>query len=287
VNLVPDADFAYQTGLRVHLSSYDLYGFAILSSTDFRRTMQFAMLWHKLATPLVDMWFEETNGNGVWTVMPLPHPAVDPSLYRFIVEVQFGHMVSLLRDVMGAAFAPTELDVTFARQGAMPACVEPPCTKIRFAQPENRLLFDACWLDRAARLGNSITYPGIVKMCDALLQQLTLRSGLAGQVREVLLSSIGHDASLATVSERLKTPQRTLRRRLREEGTSFREVAEHLRTQLAIKYLRDTDMTVEDIAFALAFSDAANFRHAFRRWTGKSPAQLRCSCSAPEQSHIG
>jgi AraC-like DNA-binding protein len=112
-------------------------------------------------------------------------------------------------------------------------------------------------------------------MCDALLEELELRSGLAGRVRDVLLSSIAHDTSLASVSERLKIPQRTLRRRLREEGTSFREIAEHLRMQLAIKYLRDTDLTVEDIAFALGFSDAANFRHAFHRWTGKSPNQSR------------
>jgi AraC-like DNA-binding protein len=89
------------------------------------------------------------------------------------------------------------------------------------------------------------------------------------------LRKLGHDTSLASVSEQLKIPQRTLRRRLHEEGTSFREIGEDLRTQLAVKYLRDTDLSVEDIAFALGFSDAANFRHAFRRWTDKSPSEFR------------
>jgi AraC-like DNA-binding protein len=45
--------------------------------------------------------------------------------------------------------------------------------------------------------------------------------------------------------------------------------------QCAVKYLRDTDLTNEDIALALGFSDAANFRQAFRRWTKKSPSQFK------------
>jgi AraC-like DNA-binding protein len=131
------------------------------------------------------------------------------------------------------------------------------------------------WLDAPATLGNPITYPSVVGLCDALLEELELRSGLAGQVRGVLARKLGHETSLASVSEQLKVPPRTLRRRLLEEGTSFREIGEHLRTQLAVKYLRDTDLSVEDIAFALGFSDAANFRHAFRRWTDKSPNEFR------------
>jgi AraC-like DNA-binding protein len=66
-----------------------------------------------------------------------------------------------------------------------------------------------------------------------------------------------------------------LRRKLREEKTSFRNVVDELRMQMAIRYLRDTDLTVEDIAESLGFSDAANFRHAFRRWTNAAPGQFR------------
>jgi AraC-like DNA-binding protein len=191
-------------------------------------------------------------------------------------------MVSMHRDFMGAAFAPSELHVTFGKQSAVEAFVETLSCKMFFAQAKNRLVFDACWLNAPATLGNAITNHTVVAMCDALLE-LELRSGLAGRVRDVLLSSIADDTSLASVSERLKIPQRTLRRRQRAEGTSFREIAEHLRTQLAIKYLRDTDLTVEDIAFALRFSDAANFRHAFHRWTGKSPGQRYRYRDGPER----
>jgi AraC-like DNA-binding protein len=275
VRLAPHPHFAYLTGLRFHVSTYGMYGFALLSSTNFRQTMQIAMQYHQLATPLSEIFFKERGGKGVWTIAPIPHPVVDAGLYKFIVELQFGHTVSLQRDIMGPAFAPSELHVTFAQPGVVQAFAKPFGCEILFAQPENRLIFDAAFLDVPATLGNPITYPTVVGLCDALLEELELGSGLAGQVRGVLVRKLGHDTSLASVSEQLKIPQRTLRRRLLEEGTSFREIGEHLRTQLAVKYLRDTDLSVEDIAFALGFSDAANFRHAFRRWTDKSPNEFR------------
>ena len=64
-------------------------------------------------------------------------------------------------------------------------------------------------------------------------------------------------------------------RALGSQNTSFRELFDELRASLAVKYLRDTDMKSEDIALALGFSDAANFRHAFRRWTNESPSEFK------------
>jgi AraC-like DNA-binding protein len=275
VRLATNPHFAYLTGLRIHVSTYGMYGFALLSSTNFRETMQIAMQFHQLATPLTEMLFKEANGRGVWTIAPLPHQLIDADLYKFLVELQFGHIVSMHRDVMGPSFAPSLIHVTYAEPHGVQGFARPFGCEIFFSQPENRLMFDAAWLDPPAMLGNPVTHPSVVALCDTLLEELELRSGLAGKVREVLLRNLGHDTSLASVSEQLKIPQRTLRRRLLEEGTSFREIAEHLRKQLAIKYLRDTDLSVEDIAFALGFSDASNFRHALRRWTDKSPNEFR------------
>jgi AraC-like DNA-binding protein len=77
------------------------------------------------------------------------------------------------------------------------------------------------------------------------------------------------------VASKLKTSTRTLRRKLELEGTSFRDLVDELRAQVAIRYVHDTDFTIEDVAFRLGFSDAAAFRHAFRRWTNSSPQEFR------------
>jgi hypothetical protein len=58
--------FAYSAGLRFHVTDYGMYGFAMLSSTNYRRTMQFAVEYHQLATPLAEIDFKEAGGCGIW-----------------------------------------------------------------------------------------------------------------------------------------------------------------------------------------------------------------------------
>ena len=107
------------------------------------------------------------------------------------------------------------------------------------------------------------------------MEEFNLRIGLVGKVRQVLLANLMRAISFGEVAKHLNTSVRTLRRKLREEDTSFRNLADELRMQMAIKYLRDTNLTVADIAEALGFSEEANFRHAFRRWTKAAPHQFR------------
>src|SRR5208337_2953537 len=108
---------AYRAGLQFHVSAYGMYGFAILSSTNFRQTMYFATKYHELAAPLADIAFSEEGGLGIWTIVPLALPQPDPSLYRFVTEAQFGVHASLHCDIMGAFFAPKELHVTYKPAG--------------------------------------------------------------------------------------------------------------------------------------------------------------------------
>jgi len=270
-----DPRFAFQAGLRFHVSSYGMYGFAILSSTNFRQTMHFAENYHELATPLADVSFKEEDDRGVWTIVPIPHPRVDAPLYKFLVELQFGIHVSLHRDVMGPSFVPRELHVTYGPPRDAQSYANTFGCEVLYRQAENKLVFDAAWLDGAPALGNEITYLAITELCDDLMEDLQLRIGLAGKVRELLLVNLVRPTSFNAIAKHLHMTTRTLRRKLLEENTSFRQQLNELRTYVAIKYLRDTKLTVEDIAGVLGFSDAANFRHAFRRWTKGAPLEIR------------
>jgi AraC-like DNA-binding protein len=81
--------------------------------------------------------------------------------------------------------------------------------------------------------------------------------------------------SFDAVARRLKMSTRTLKRKLRQEGTSYRNIVDDLRTQLAIEYLRDTKLAMDDVASCLGFRDVASFRDAFRRWTKETPSAFR------------
>ena len=274
MRLSRDPHLAFNVGSSIHLSTYGMYGYAMLCSMDFRTTMDFAVRYHQLATPLTNIAFEETGKYAAWVITPLPHPRVDAPLYQFLTELQIGIHISLMRDVMGASFTPLSIAVT--SQGSETGLTaELTGCQVHVAQPATRIVLDIAWLDKAPILGNRATHAAVLEICDRLLTELGQRSGVAGRVREVLLENISNRPDVETVAKRLRTTERTLRRQLRAQQTSFRELLDELRMQLAIKYLRDTDMTGEDIAVAIGFSDAANFRHAFRRWTRESPSEFK------------
>ena len=69
--------------------------------------------------------------------------------------------------------------------------------------------------------------------------------------------------------------ERTLGRRLADEGLNFAEVLQRLRHDLAIRYLNDRKLHVSTIAWLLGFQQVSAFTHACRRWTGKTPSEMR------------
>ena len=267
--------FAYHAGLRFHASTQGMYGFAILSSTDHRKTIKLAVEYHRLATPLADIAFREEDGRGVWVVSPAPYPEVDAALYRFLVDMQFGIHISLHRDVMGPSFAPVEIHLRYEPPADVQYCRDAFGCPVLFGQSENRLLFDAAWLNNTAQLGNDITNSVVLRLCDELLDDFQLRAGVSGKVRDVLVTALDRPKPFDAVARELKLSPRTLRRRLQEEGKTFRDVLDKLRMYVAVKYLRDTALTVDDIADAVGFRDGASFRHAFHRWTQSSPQEFR------------
>lgn len=95
------------------------------------------------------------------------------------------------------------------------------------------------------------------------------------QVRVFLARHSPPDASLAAAAKALGLTPRTLMRRLGRERSSFQEVKDGLRRDLALRWLLDEGRSVEEISQDLGFSAAANFHRAFRRWTGETPGNMR------------
>jgi AraC-like DNA-binding protein len=82
-------------------------------------------------------------------------------------------------------------------------------------------------------------------------------------------------ASLEDVAQHLAMAPRSLRRRLDEEQTSFRNLVEAERKQLAVQLLEGTDMKLDEMALQLGYSDTASFTRAFRRWFNRAPGEYR------------
>ena len=275
IRLSRDPHLPYRIGTSIHISAYGMYGFAILCCPDFRKTMAFAEMYHALAAPLATITFTEKEGFASWVIEPNARAATNPQVYRFITEMQVGIHISLMRDIMGPAFTPDRISVSYPQAHDFGLPADQIGCRLNFAGGANQMIFKSAWLDQAANLGNRTTYPAVVALCDELLTDLKSRIGVAGELRALLIRDIASPPTLAAIAKLLEVSDRSLRRQLREQGISFRGLLDELRMQIALKYLRTTRLANEDIALALGFSDAANFRRAFRRWTNKSPSEIR------------
>ncbi|MEM7074738.1 MAG: helix-turn-helix domain-containing protein [Pseudomonadota bacterium] len=101
-------------------------------------------------------------------------------------------------------------------------------------------------------------------------------SPMTHRVRASLLEALATtDPTIAHVTARLNISKSTLQRRLREEGTSFQDILDTTRLELAMRYLKSSFMSNQQIAHLLGYRDTSAFQRAFRKWTGTTPQKLR------------
>lgn len=113
-----------------------------------------------------------------------------------------------------------------------------------------------------------------IRQCDELMHVRRRRRGLAGPVRERLCRDPGNLPSMALVAAELCVSERTLHRRLAEENTGYRQLADGVRARAAAALL-SSNLTVEEAGRRLGYAEVAAFTRAFVRWTGESPSVYR------------
>ena len=117
----------------------------------------------------------------------------------------------------------------------------------------------------------------LLKYCEAALaDRRGDNSQLRTRVENAISSVLPHGkVRVEDVARSLGMSKRTLARRLSDEGLNFTEILQQLRRDLAVRYLDDRRLHVSKIAWLLGFREVSAFTHAFKRWTGKTPSQIR------------
>lgn len=113
------------------------------------------------------------------------------------------------------------------------------------------------------------------RQCEFLVAQLDRYSGSTEEIRRHLLARPGHFPGLEEIAIELGRSARRLRRQLQVEGCSYSLLVSELRYQLAREYLELSNLSIHEIADLLGYSEPSNFTHAFRKWSGRAPAQYR------------
>jgi len=199
------------------------------------------------------------------------------SYNRFVVDSIFASWLQQLSDLSGVEIRAQKVEIEFDAPDYAAdyagLCSQP----VVFGAGANQLRLD----NAALGLRNPQHCPGtwhhLLQLCEKELEQLTRTRSLRERISQLLgpLLNGGREPELDEIAARLKLPAWTLRRKLAEEGTGFRNVLNDTRRDLAMTYIRDTELAFGEIAYLLGFASAEAFQRAFKRWSSQTPGEFR------------
>ena len=259
-------------GATLTLSSHGFLGYAAMSSETLRDAVELAVKFFRTRTTVVDLPFK-TEGDTA--ICQLDELVALHDIQPFVVESLFSSFHFMGLKLLGEVPMDGELRFAFPEPdyyARMKPLIPVP---VLFDCAYNQMRFPASRLDQRLRFAD----PRLAKMAEAQCEQemANIKSPpkLLNQVRRIILAQSGRFPSVDEAASDLHMSSRTLKRKLQQLGTSYQTILDDLRKGLAVEYLTQTEITVDDIAVQLGYSDASNFARAFRRWTGRSPSDYR------------
>jgi AraC-like DNA-binding protein len=282
--LSAEPGFGYELGLRSSLTSHGAMGFGLLTSATLREAIEFGAEYSRVRLPMLQIRLLVDGEQAAVDVQQLFDVGpVRQCLFELFL-VGLARMTPVL--VTGRSMRDNELWFEHPE----PAYFEqyrdrlPPT---RFGTGVNQLRFPAHFLDLRLDTANALAAREAEQQVAGELDRIGLTDDVLVAVRSLLAAgAAGYD--LTAVAQALHVSPRTLRRRLHERGATFHELASAARRAEAARLLRNSVLTLEQVAAQLGYSDAGNFCRAFKRWTGRTPGEFRGGQSASRStaSHV-
>jgi AraC-like DNA-binding protein len=267
-----DPAIALLAGQRMHITAYGMYGYAMLSSATQAEARDLSTRYHRVTGPLCDLSISENGQNIIVTIEPILPPSTSDR-NRFAIEFALAANLRVIKDRAGEAFGFSRVVLDYPAPPHTAAYSDLFNCPVLFEQPYCGYQHGRD--NSALALADSRTCAMARAMCEQMLNEINSSGGVAADIKRLLIERPGNFSRIDAVAGKLGMHPRALRRKLEAEGTSYRGLLADVRMRLAIEYLRKTDLINEEIAGLLGYSDASNFRHAFMRWTGKSPSKFR------------
>ena len=196
--------------------------------------------------------------------------------HRQFFELLALWFVRTLHEETNRHFNPLRVTFTHARNSDLREVHRLLQCPVDFAQAADTWVLPQRIMDLPIVSADSHLLQILTAHADALLAERHSVSGLQSMVVSQLVNLLPSGESRgAAVAQRLNMSTRSFTRHLAEEGTTFGEILERLRQRLASRYLADDNMSIQQVAWLLGYSELGAFTHAYKRWTGTTPRRAR------------
>ena len=272
IEMSKDSQLGLLVGSSMDISSQGIFGYAIITSTTIGDALKLMVRYNKALLPSIDVKMLSRE-NRAEVIIKAPHLRDD--LERFYIELLYAAIMrsgnTLIPKGRASVHVEFQYDVPYDKAPYQQLFG----SKVKFNSARSVLSFDETSLDLAIVTANPVARDIFRRECDRLLSRDTHRGMISERVQEVLLQSGTEFPTSMRVANQLHMSESTLQRRLAKEGYKFQQLLDQVRNKLAHEYLTGTQLTINEIASLLGFSDAANFRRAFKRWSKQTPTAVR------------
>ncbi|MDG4853848.1 MULTISPECIES: AraC family transcriptional regulator [unclassified Mesorhizobium] len=244
---------------------------AAFHARDYRDGLSRVARFKRLCTP-EQLHFSEENGevsiSSEWLYATKPEPAI-------AVDITFAFLVELGRRGTGQNLSPVRLELRRPNPGSDAHAAYFGCP-IRYGAPGDILILKAPDLDRPFPGHNPELLEILTPALASALGELQALTSIRDQVKLVLKRNLASGRpELSGIATDMGLSERTLQRRITEEGTTFRELLMEARQELGRQLLADLSADIDEVACLLGYQDTSSFYRAFRDWEGVTPNQWR------------
>ena len=266
---------ALAVGARYHISACGIFGYAMLSSPSREDLLNAVAKYNQLVDPLVKMIYVRSEDISTWILEPNLACATTDPLYHFVTELKISCFFKVTQELYGETFKFTRVRLRYPAPPHAAEYAKLLNCGIEFDQAHNEISFSDTAATKPKRESDAITHGLMLELCEQEQRKMSGQASIAGAVRMILLGCQGAYPSIDEIAHSLSLNERTLRRKLEAEGTSYSAILSAHRMQLALSYLKTSSLNNHEIAARLGYSDATNFRRAFVSWAGAPPSHFR------------
>ncbi|WP_229954171.1 AraC family transcriptional regulator [Parasphingorhabdus litoris] len=268
LRLSPTPWLGLKVGDAETVGTWGALGYAIMSSATEKEAAQIGPKYYQAAPSL--MHSESSIDAGKQRIQMHPiYP--NQRLLPFCVEENIVGIWRVSSEYLEEPMRPLEIHLSYPKPIYAKKYDEYFDCPVYYEQPDN-ILWTRAPTDRPLRTSD----PASAKICLQLVEQMVQRyrgeDDFILLIRRELLRNPGEMPDMEEISAMLAMSSRTLHRKLSELDTSFRKIQDDVRKNLAIDYIQNTGMSIDQIAARLGYSETTNFRRAFKQWTGKAPS---------------
>jgi AraC-like DNA-binding protein len=262
-----------EAGSGLQRGALSVLEYLMRSADDFGNALQFMIRYqHLIGTPPT---FARHANDGVHIALARPYDETSP-IEVAIAEFFLTALVVAARDATEPAWTPMRVAFRHAPAASEERYCEALRGSLAFEASESAVVIDRDVLHRPMRGADPRLHRLLIDCMKSVLGPRALGGRIADEVHAVVLELLPTGRlAVGSVAGQLGLTARTLQDRLKDEGTSYTELLESARRDLAHRYLREDPLSVPDIALLLGYSEASAFHRAFKRWTGLTPRQYR------------